>query len=102
MIFNVKELIVYVAHPYGADPKNAAKVEDIIRDLVDKYPRYCFISPIHTFGFLYEDVDYEEGMEHCYTLLNICDEIWIYGDSQGTRLEREFAELYGIPIKEMR
>ena len=102
MIFNVKELIVYVAHPYGADPENAAKVEDIIRDLVDKYPRYCFISPIHTFGFLYEDVDYEEGMEHCYTLLNICDEIWIYGDSQGTRLEREFAELYGIPIREMR
>lgn len=102
MIFNVKELIVYVAHPYGTDPKNAAKVEDIIRDLVDKYPRYCFISPIHAFGFLYEDVDYEEGMEHCYTLLNICDEIWIYGDSQGTRLEREFAELYGIPIKEMR
>ena len=71
MIFNVKELIVYVAHPYGADPENAAKVEDIIRDLVDKYPRYCFISPIHTFGFLYEDVDYEEGMEHCYTLLNM-------------------------------
>lgn len=101
MIFDVKEKLIYVAHPYGGDRKNKNKVQRIIEDLVNEYPQYCFVSPIHCFGFMYDLMDYEEGMHHCFSLLDQCTEIWIYGDSQGTRLEREYAEMYNIPIREM-
>lgn len=101
MILDVKEKLIYVAHPYGGDRKNKNKVQRIIEDLINEYPQYCFVSPIHCFGFMYDLMDYEEGMHHCFSLLDKCTEIWIYGDSQGTRLEREYAQLYNIPIREM-
>jgi hypothetical protein len=101
MILDVKEKLIYVAHPYGGDRKNKNKVQRIIEDLVNEYPQYCFVSPIHCFGFMYDLMDYEEGMHHCFSLLDQCTEIWIYGDSQGTRLEREYAQMYNIPIREM-
>lgn len=100
-MFDLKEKIIYVAAPYGGDENNKKKIEHTIRALVGVYPQYCFISPIHAFGFLYNDVDYNEGMQYCLTLLDMCDEIWIFGDSKGTRIEREYAKRYKIPIVEM-
>jgi hypothetical protein len=45
-------------------------------------------------------MDYDEGMTHCLTLLDLCTEIWIFGDSKGTRIEREYAKKIQIPIVE--
>lgn len=101
MILDIKDKVIYIAHPYGGDGKNKNKVQKIIERLIEEYPHYCFVSPIHCFGFLYDYLEYEEGIHHCLTLLDLCSEIWIFGDSQGTRLEREYAEIYNIPIKEM-
>ena len=96
----IKDKIIYVAAPYGGDEANKEKVECLIRELVQIYPDYCFVSPIHTFGFLYREMDYDEGIAHCLTLLDLCTEIWIFGDSKGTRIEREYAKKYKIPIVE--
>ncbi len=96
----LKEKVIYVAHPYGGKEENKEKVERLIKGLVGIYPDYCFLSPIHATGFLYNEMTYDEGMKHCYTLLDLCSEIWIFGDSKGTRLEREYAQRYKIPIVE--
>ncbi len=97
---NIKDRVIYIAAPYGGKEENKDKIERLIKELVHLYPDCCFVSPIHCFGFLYDELDYEEGMEHCYTLLDLCSEIWIFGDSKGTRLERAYAERYKIPIVE--
>jgi|LSQX01.2.fsa_nt_gb hypothetical protein len=59
-------------------------------------------SPLHATGFLYNDVDYIDGMEHCFEALSRCDELWLCGnwrDSRGCNMEYAFAKGKGIPIK---
>jgi hypothetical protein len=38
-----------------------------------------------------DDLQREEILQVCYRLIDICDEVWIYGDSEGCRKEREYA-----------
>ena len=93
---------VYVAHPYLGLPENRARVEGIIIGLMQAYKGTVFISPIHTFGFLYKVLTYEEGMKLCLELLKMCDELWLcpgWEQSRGCRIEKETAEQCGIPIR---
>jgi hypothetical protein len=93
---------VYVAHPYLGLPENRARVEGIIIGLMQAYKDTVFISPIHTFGFLYKVLTYEEGMKLCLELLKMCDELWLcpgWEQSRGCRIEKETAEQCGIPIR---
>ena len=101
-MFDIKDRVIYIAAPYGGEEENKEKVELLVKELVGLYPDCCFVSPIHAFGFLYNDLGYEEGMELCLTLLDLCSEIWIYGESKGTGIEREYAKRYKIPIVEKR
>ena len=80
--------------------KQIKKKLNVLLEIGYILPDYCFVSPIHTFGFLYHEMGYDEGMTHCLTLLDLCTEIWIFGDSKGTRIEREYAKKYKIPIVE--
>ena len=61
--------IVYVAHPYGGLSSNYDKVSDIMRLLCDKFSDKTFVSPIHAYGFMYESVDYNKGINLCFKLL---------------------------------
>ena len=93
---------VYVAHKYEGKKENKQRVEKIIKQLVKENPETLYMSPIHTTGFLYNDVPYEKGMEYCYELMSLCDELLLtedWEDSRGCRLEKKFAEEKGIPIK---
>lgn len=93
--------LIYVAHPYGGKWRNKRKVERIIRQLIQQYPDYTFYSPIHALGFLYNNVDYYEGMEHCLEILKRADELWLCGRwlaSKGCRIEVKFARQHEIPI----
>lgn len=98
----IKEKVIYVAAPYGGCEGNKDRVERIIKKLVKQYPNYCFLSPIHALGFLYFEMEYNEGMEHCLTLLDLCSELWVFGESKGTIIEKEYAKKYRIPIREIR
>lgn len=96
---------VYVAHPYGGKEENKQAVENIIRQFVKQHPDIFFVSPIHSIGFLYHDVDYEHGMKYCFELLRMCDELWLcpgWQKSLGCNMEKKFAEEHGIPVKEVR
>jgi hypothetical protein len=92
----------YVAHPYGGKPENKDKVEQIIKELARENPLILYISPMHVIGFLYNDVDYMQGMKYCFDLLNMCNELILcegWENSRGCNLEKKFAETHGIPIK---
>lgn len=95
---NIKDKLIYVSQPYGGNPENYAKAEQFIEQLSQQYPKYCFVSPILCFGHTYNEMSYDDGMELCLTLLDQCTEMWVYGDSKGVRIEKEYATKYRIPI----
>lgn len=93
---------VYIAHPFQGKNENVQKVEKIILDLIKQDENILYISPLHATGFYYFAMSYEKGMEHCFTLLSMCDELWLcpgWQDSKGCNLEKAYAEEHGIPIR---
>lgn len=89
--------MIYISHAFGGDPKNAAEVEEIIKKLVHENPNLTFVSPIHTFGFLYSAVKYDEGMEMCLDLLSKCVGMYVYGEvSKGVAIEIQYCKEHGI------
>ena len=97
--------LIYISHPYGGKKENFDRIEWIVRNLIKLYPTYTFISPVHTFGFLYKDVDYETGLRYCLDLLDKCDEMWLcsdnYQDSKGCMAEIAYCKGKGIPYEKL-
>lgn len=91
----------YVAHPYAGKEGNKKSVEEIIKFLSINNPETVYFSPIHAFGYLYNDVSYKKGIEYCFEFLKSCDELILcegWKSSRGCNLEKKFAEDHGIPI----
>lgn len=91
-IFKKDRKLIYVAHPYSNMMSNKKSVELIIKELSLRHPDNVYISPIHTFGFLYTAVSYELGMEYCKALLNKCDLVIFcprWETSRGCNLEMQ-------------
>lgn len=91
--------IVYISHPYSGNDGNKEKVANIIRGLQKEFPKDIFISPIHAFGFLYKEVDYDIGLEMCLALMEICTEVRVFGnywESVGCMAEIKRAKELGI------
>ena len=99
------EKVVYICHQFGGKQENADKVAFLITKLTALYPEVAFFSPIHALGFLYNTLPYEDGMEHCLTFLDMCDEMWVFGEfsnSRGCLIEKEYCQKHNIPIVEKR
>lgn len=99
-------MLIYISHPYGGKQENKQKVEEIINKLVQTNPENTYISPIHCFGFMYDAISYEQGLEMCLNLLERCDKMMVFGNwknSRGCTAEVLFAEMHMIPyeIKEV-
>lgn len=95
-------MLIYVSHPFSNIQENKQKVEDIVRKLAKKHLENIFISPVHCFGFMYNDFDYDTGLNMCLELLKRCDIMYVYGDwenSKGCKAEIKFCEENGIPYK---
>ena len=94
--------LIYIAHPFGGEQENVEKVEKIIKGLLHKHPDCTFYSPLHATGFMYSQLTYLDGMEHCFEALSRCDELWLCGswqDSRGCNMEYGFAKAKGMPVK---
>lgn len=116
--------LVYVAHPYGGDEKNAQAVKQIIEDLTEgshlllanhtiiamhtpvgipsiELLQAVYVSPIHQQGFMYEGTPYLVGLQKCLELLRRCDVLLLCGDwqnSKGCLAEFGFAMARKMPI----
>ena len=94
-------MLIYLSHPYGGKPENKQAIEVIAKRLVIEHPEHTYISPVHTFGFMYDLVDYQAGLDMCLDLLNACEYMYVYGnhkDSRGCTAEIKYAQENGIPF----
>ena len=103
-----KKILVYISHPSGGKEENTRDTEELIRELYkneELYNNFCFVSPIHCYGFMYNDVEYYKGLSFCTDLLNHCKFMLLFGDweqSKGCTAEKELCDIYGIPYIEIK
>jgi hypothetical protein len=94
---------IYISHSYSGLEENKRDIEEKVKKLVKEYPNYVFISPVHTFSYLYDVYPYDTGIDICIELLKMCDEMWIidkgFVNSKGVMVEREYCLCNRIPVK---
>lgn len=91
--------MVFISHPYKNDPKgNKKRVDTICRELEER-DGILPISPLHLFSFMENDNKREEILQVYFGLIDIYDEVWIYGDSEGCRMELEYARSIGKVVR---
>ena len=103
---------VYISHPLrngktgdeliAEVKKNKEKVSQICSDLLHEHDDIIILSPIHAFGFISPTGDTTQVFEQCKSLLELADELWVYGEwqnSEESKREIKYAEILKIPIK---
>ena len=93
---------VFISHPYKDDPKENKKLVDTICMELAEKDDILPISPLHLFSFMEDDLQREEILHVCFRLIDICDEVWIYGDSEGCEKERDYALSRGKKVLKKR
>jgi hypothetical protein len=89
---------VYISHPFSGDIEgNRKKVEMICREL-NRRGEVLPVSPVHLFSHMDDDSKREEVLAVCLDLVEMVDELWVFGDSAGCREEVEMAERIGLPV----
>lgn len=89
-------LRVYISHPLSGDIEgNRAKVDAICKALIAQ-GEVLPISPVHLFGYAEDDRHREEIIEVDLALIDLCDEVWFYGISEGCCREFDYATEKGI------
>lgn len=92
-------MLIYCSHCYGGEEKNKLLVETKIKKLQLQNEEHTFVSPIHTFGFMYYSLSYDKGMDLCLSLLSKCDALIVLSEeSEGVRREIEYAKRHAMPI----
>ena len=82
--------------------QNRKKVSQICMNILRDRDDILILSPIHAFGFLPVGTEESRALEQCRALLELADELWVYGDwqnSEGCKIEIRFAEILKIPVK---
>ena len=94
------EKMIYISHRYEGSGYRAVRVEKIMSKLVNRYPNYTFVSPIHALAFMYDNTDYNVGLNKSLDILDKCDEMWVFDDymnSKGCCEEIKYCEAVGKP-----
>ena len=93
----LKGKYAFISHPYADNPtQNKIKVDKVCKYWAKK--GIIPISPLHLFSFYEDDSNRDEIMNVCYKLIDIADVVFVYGDSEGCRLEKAYAEKTGKPV----
>jgi len=93
---------VFISHPCSDNPPvRRGQNRELIERLQRDNPDVLFISPLLMFDYLDDEDARDDILATCCDIIEfICDEVWIFGDSEGCQVERKFAESIGIPIKD--
>ena len=99
---------VYIAHPLRGErldiaviERNVARVTEICRRVAEEHPDVLLLSPIHAFDFVSPLGPQDWVMRQCLALLDLADELWVFGDwerSGGCCMEVEHARETGKAI----
>lgn len=99
--------LVYICSPYSGDrDKNTMAAHCFCRIAMNHYPDVIPIAPHIYFTQFLDDTDPTErslGMEAGLALLDMCDEMWVYGlqnPSEGMQAEIDYALKNGIKIRD--
>lgn len=103
----MRKKLVYICSPCRGDiEKNIAKAQGYCREAVELFPDVVPIAPhVYCTQFL-DDTNPQErdtGMDIGIALLDMCDEIWVYGienPSEGMSREIEYAKEHEIQIRD--
>lgn len=100
--------LVYCSHAYGGKPTNLRDMTTRLKAITASHGAriaelgYVFVSPLHALGFMYDAVEYEEGMRQCIGLLANCKMLVLFGKehetSRGVQMEIAFAKAHKIPV----
>ena len=101
---------VYIVHPLRGGTRDAEiihenylKADALMLMLPRKHENeeILFLSPIHAFSFASPLGRQEWVLGQCRALLELADELWVFGDwqgSEGCRMEIEHARELGITV----
>lgn len=88
---------VYIAHPLRGErldiaevERNISRVTELCRHAAEEHPDVLLLSPIHAFDFVSPLGPQDWVMRQCLALLDVADELWVFGDwerSEGCRME---------------
>lgn len=98
--------IIYVACKYGGDKDRVLLCDSVIKELIKDDKKngrsgIIYFSPLRAYGWLYEETDYDEGLNWTLRTLMNCDELYVMPDwetSQGVNQEIAISKMLGIPI----
>lgn len=101
-----KTKFVYICSPCrGNYEKNLLEARNYCKVIMQCYPDVVPIAPhVYFTQFLNDNIPTERslGMKAGLALLDMCDEIWVFGldnPSEGMRAEIEYAHQNGIPLR---
>ena len=99
--------LVYICSPLRGDIlKNLTAAAGYCREVVETWPEVIPIAPhLYFTQFLNDNKPRERslGMEMGLELLDMCEELWVYGidnPSEGMKAELEYAKSHGITIRD--
>ncbi len=73
----------FISHPFRDNPvANRRKIADICRKIAETQPDVMPVSPVHAFSYLDDAIHRQLAIGYCLELLELCDEVWMYGDWQ--------------------
>lgn len=103
----MRNRLIYICSPLRGDiEKNIQKAQGYCREAVELWPDVIPIAPhVYCTQFLDDTIpqEREAGMELGIALLDMCDELWVYGinnPSEGMKKEITYAKEHGIPVKD--
>jgi len=93
-------MLIYCSHKFGGNLENAKAAELKIKRLQLADPSNTYISPIHAFGFMYNVLNYEDGLRLCLDLLAKCDKMVVLSEkSKGVSREISYCMDNNIPVE---
>lgn len=99
--------LVYICSPCRGDyEQNIQKARAYCRAVVTYFPDVIPLAPHIYFTQFLDDTKQNErslGMEAGLELLDMCDEIWVFGldnPSEGMQAEIDYAQKNGIPVRD--